>query len=121
MKIINANMVMGYESIEATEELMARIAQAFEQRGIETTAITAKIDGTEKRAVWQYQIRNGNKVIYIEEVYRSNSTEHNTSARIELIEWNENHTGKRLERVKITKDAGERSINNKINKILEKF
>lgn len=121
MKIEDANMIMGYESIKETEELMAEIAQAFENRGIEPTAITAKIDGTEKRAIWQYQIRKGNKAIYIEEVYRSNATENNTSASIELIEWNENHVGNRLVRVKITKGSGERAINNKINKVLEKF
>ena len=121
MKFQKCNVRLLNPEEQIVNELTTKVAEAIEARGIEVTALMGKLGDSTDYGVYEYQIRKGSKEIIIETVYRSNGTEKNTSARIELIEWNEHRVGKYLERLKITKGSGDRAINNKINKVLEKF
>lgn len=128
MKIDKMNVILGYEACAI--EHTTKIAELFEAMGFEVTANMGMLreKNCEEWGIWNYVVIKGSKKITISTVYRSNGTAQNVSTYIDLLETHngENIDGycgmlHRIERVKITKDAGERAISNKINKILEKF
>lgn len=126
MKINKMNMICVYPEESRAIEHTTKIAQALEARGFEVTENQAKMGrNSDEYGAYNYTIYKDSKELKISTVHRCNGTAKNVSTEIELIQWGTDscglRIGKRLERVKITKDAGERAINNKINKILEKF
>lgn len=129
MKINKMNMIIGYPEESCVIEHTTKIAEEFESRGFEVIAnmgmLRTKCD---EWGIFDYSIIKGSKRITIETVGRRNGTANNVSTYIELIETphGENIEGycgilHRIDKVKITKDAGKRAIDNKINKILEQF
>lgn len=128
MKINKMNMIIGYPEGCVIEQT-TKIAEKFESMGFEVIANMAMIKT--KRDEWgirDYYIIKGSKRIIIGTVYRSNGTTNNVSTYLDLHETphGENIDGycgilHRVDKVKITKDSGERAINNKINRILEQF
>ena len=104
-----------------------KIAEAFEAKGFEVTAIARRFfnsSNIEEYGITEYEISKDSKEINIRTTYRHNGTGENASTTIELLErtkQGELNIINTNEKVKITKDAGEKSINNKINKIIEKF
>lgn len=144
MKINKMNMIIVYPEESCVIEHTTKIAEAFEANGFEVVANMGmladskelqeearKTDKENWLGEWgtsNYTIIKGSKKIIIGTVYRKNGTSANVSTYIEIIETphGENIEGyygilNRIDKVKITKDSGERAINNKINKILEKF
>lgn len=129
MKIHKMNLILVYPEESCVIEHTTKIAELFEERGFDVIANMGMLK--EKCDEWginHYTIIKGSKEIVIGTVYRSNGTANNVSTYIEILETHngeniEGHWGclRRIDRIKITKDAGERAINNKINKILEKF
>lgn len=129
MKINKMNLIIAYPEESCVIEHTTKIAERFEEMGFEVVAnmgmLKTKCD---EWGIYNYDIIKGSKRITIETVYRSNGTTNNVSTYIELIETPhgeeiEDYRGilHRVDKVKITKDAGERAINNKINRILEQF
>ncbi len=123
MKIHKMNLILVYPEESCVIEHTTKIAELFEERGFDVIANMGMLK--EKCDEWgidHYTITKGSKKIVIGTVYRSNGTANNVSTYIEIIETIGNWgCSRRIDRIKITKDAGERAINNKINKILEKF
>lgn len=108
-------------------ELTTKVAEMFESRGYEVTANLAMLrEKCDDWGIFYYSIGRdnmeiGSRYISIRNVYRHNGTDKDVSTEIELLERASKWSSSRVERVKITKGSGERAINNKINKILEKF
>ena len=129
MKYIKRRLTLVYPEESLANEITTKVAEMFEARGFEVIANMGKLGDSEEYGVADYQIgydeisdlEIGAKYIKIRNVFRHNGTAKNVSAEIELIQKNNRWSSSRVDRVKITKDAGERAINNKINKILEKF
>lgn len=126
MKINKMNLILVYPEESRAIEHTTKIAQALEARGFEVIENLAQMgENSDEYGAYNYTIYKDSKELRISTVHRCNGTVKNVSTEIVLIEWHNDtcglRIGERLERVKITKDAGERAINNKINKILEKF
>lgn len=131
MKYIKRRLILVYPEESLAHELTTKVAEAFEARGFDVIANMGKLgEGSEEYGVNDYQIgfensfselEIGSKYIFIRNVWRRNGTEKNVSTEIELIQKDSQYSSRRIERVKIAKGSGEKAINNKINKILEKF
>lgn len=124
MKYNKVKVILYYPEEQTVIDHTTKIAEAFEARGIEVTALMGMLNETEEYGIYEYQITKDSKEINIKTTYRHNGTGENATTTIELLERSKRgglNIVNTIEKVKITKDAGERSINNKINKIIEKF
>ena len=145
MKSVKHNLILCNSKECVVIEHTTKIAEAFERKGLEVVANMGMIADSkelqeEARKVhkenwlgeWgvnDYTVTKGDKRITIKTVYRRNGTGQNVSTRITILQTphGENIEGywggilNRIYEAKILKDAGERAINNKINKALEVF
>jgi len=129
MKINKMNLIISYPEEGCVIEHTTKIAEKFESMGFEVIANMGMLETKcDEWGIRDYYIIKGSKRIIIGTVYRSNGTSSNVSTYLEIHETphGENIDGycgilHRVDRVKITKDSGERAINNKINRILEQF
>lgn len=133
MKYIKRRMILVYPEESCAIELTTKVAEAFESRGFEVIANMGKLgyDSDEygvddymllpngKESILELEI--GERYILIRNVFRHNGTEKNVSTQIDLLEKISSMCSTTIEKVKLAKGSGERAINNKLNKILEKF
>ena len=144
MKINKANMIVIHPKESCVIDHTTKIAEAFEAKGFEVVATMGMLAESKELqeeaqkvhkenwigewGVTEYTITKDDKRIMIKTVYRRNGTEQNVSTRIEIVQTpsGENINGywgilNRVFETKILKDAGEKAINNKINKAIENF
>lgn len=144
MKNVKHNLILCNSKECIVIEHTTKVAEAFEAKGLEVVANMGMIaDSKEleeeaekvRKENWlgewgvnDYTVTKGDKRITIKTVYRRNGTGQNVSTRIEIVQTphGENIEGywgvlNRIFEAKILKDAGERAINNKIDKALENF
>ena len=104
-------------------ELTTHVAELFEARGFEVIAYMGRLGkDSEEYGVDRYRVYINDMMILIQNVYRSNGTEKNTSAEIILYKKDAIHENCHIYvcREKLIKGSGEKAINNRITKILEK-
>ena len=130
MKINKTRCILVYPEESCVIEHTTKIAEVFEKRGYDVIANMGMLGKKcDEWGIYNYNIIKDSKEIKIGTVWRRNGAISNVSTYIEIYETphgeniEEGYCGflNRIERIKITKDSGERAINNKINKILEKF
>ena len=144
MKNNKMNMIICHPKEGCVIDHTTKVAEAFETKGFEVVANMGMLADSKElqeeaqkvrkenwRGEWgvtDYTITKGDKRIVIKTVYRRNGTGQNVSTRIIVMQTQhgENIEGywgvlNRIFEAKILKDAGERAINNKINKALENF
>jgi hypothetical protein len=117
-----------------TYDLMLKVKNELEAKGFETTSpkfsncldyevqAQATKDGkSERRPVKGYNFTHlYGYTISFEVVYRSNATSENVSVDISICEW-EASSGKRIAKERINTKMSDKSIKNRINKIVEMY
>lgn len=117
-----------------TRDLMLKVKDELENKGFETTSphfgncedyevrARATKDGkSEERKVEGYSFTHlYGYTIEFEVVHRHNGTEENQSVDVSVYEWNDS-SGKRIAKERINTKMSEKSILNRINKIVEMY
>ena len=88
-------------------KLLERVVKALDERGLEPDVIEGL----------SINLKEG-KVIFVETVYRHNGTNENVNVKLAVAE-HEGHRIKHLIEVKVPKDASDKVINNRIDKITQ--
>ncbi len=90
-------------------ELLDRVVKALTDKGYKPHFIQYQSDTKE---------RVGNRTIDVHETQRINHRKlDNVTVTIEVVEWN-GHTGKRIAKIKVPKDASDKVINNRVEQAI---
>ena len=108
-KFLNSKIIT--DTTSKAWELLVRVEKALMEKGIEPYAINYMSMGKKKEV--------GEKYISIRTVYRSNGTEEDVSVKIEVYEKINKYSSKRIESIKVPKDASDKVINNRIEKAIK--
>ena len=98
-----------YISNQPSGDLVRRILAELEAQGQKPTTVNGLV------------IDKGckDKSLAVSEVYRSNATEQNVTAKIDVIEWKTGNWGKRIATIKVPKDASDKVLKNRVQKAVE--
>ena len=106
------NITFTFTEEETVKGLMDRVVEAFRNKGHEVYWInhirSEKVSSTLPH-----------KTIAVLETFRMNHTElDNVTVTIEVQEW-EGHSGRRIFKTKVPKNASDKVINNRVDKVIE--
>ena len=106
------NITFTFTDDETVKGLMDRVIEAFRNKGYEPFWINSvrsdKVSGTVP-----------SKTIDVLETFRMNHTElDNVTVTIDVTEW-EGHSGRRIFKTKVPKNASDKVINNRVDKVIE--